>query len=652
MNAATSIAATSHDGTARAHSAVPDARLPTAPPTGGTRVIAPRLARSRQQTALVVIAVILVTAGLYRVKAVAVPIALAILIAFVLAPLVAALEHRRVPSAIAVVLVVVLTFSALGVLGWMITAQLVGLAQDLPRYRGNILNRIDVLHVVHQTKAVENIERIARDVAQGMKPSAPGGKTTDAVPVTVEPPSVLWQLPSVLPSLAAGGFTTVLVIFMLLRRRDLHARIIQLVGEHRLALTTKALDEIGQRITRYLVRQSLLNAAFGAAVAGGLLVLGVPYALVWGALAGTLRFIPYIGPLAAGLAPVLVSLAVFPGWLKPILVVAWLSGLEIAINAGIEPWLYGRGLGLSEVALLVAIGFWTWLWGPIGLLLATPVTVCLAVLSKYVPGLRGLAVLIGAEVEASPADLYYHRIVARDERDALGIARAYATEHSPGELAEHVLLRALKSAARDRERRALGDEDMSFVLDATRRVLDALVESGAFPGGDVSATAGAAESGTTGAPARWQIVACPARDEADEVALSLLAALLDPGRVETAVVPHRLLLSETLELIERERPALVCLGTLGPGGLATARYLVKRLRGRFPDLPIVVGRWGGQSPTVWRDQLTSVKPECVVTTLEAARTAITMALGLTADGQARQYDGTQLRPTTSAGIVL
>jgi len=595
-----------------------------------------------------VIAVILVTAGLHRVKAVAVPIALAILIAFVLAPLVTALERRRLPSAVAVVLVVVLTFSALGVLSWMLTAQLVGLAQDLPRYRGNILNRLDVLHVVHQTKAVENVERIVKDVTQGMKPGAPDGKTTDAVPVTVEPPSVLWQLPSVLQSLASGGFVTVLVIFMLLRRRELHARLIQLVGEHRLALTTKALDEIAQRITRYLVRQSLLNAAFGAAVAGGLLVIGVPYALVWGALAGTLRFIPYVGSLVASVAPVLVSLAVFPGWLKPILVVGWLCSLEIVINAGIEPWLYGRGLGLSEVALLVAIAFWTWLWGPIGLLLATPITVCLAVLSKYVPSLRGLAVLIGADVEAAPADLYYQRIVARDEHDALSVAREYLTEHSPGELAEHVLFRALKSARRDYEREALSDEDMSFVLGGTRHVAEALVESGALRREDPHAADGDAEPRTTRAPARLRIVACPGRGEADEVALSLLGALLDPVGVETLVVPHGLLLSETCDLIERERPGLVCLGTLGPGGLATARYLVKRLRARFPDLPVVIGRWGGQNLQMWRDQLTSVRPECVVGTFEAARTAITTALGVTDPANARAPE----RAAGAAGPML
>jgi len=209
------------------------------------------------------------------------------------------------------------------------------------------------------------------------------------------------------------------------------------------------------------------------------------------------------------------------------------------------------------------------------------------------------------------------------------------TEHSPADLAEHVLLHALKSATRDHERQALDDEDLSFVREGTRRVVGALVESGAFRREGVSAAVGDPEPRMTSAPARRRIVACPGRDEADEVALSLLAALLEPDSVETVVLSHRLLLSETVELIERERPALVCLGTLGHGPLPTARYLVKRLRTRFPDLPIVVGRWGGESLQVWRDQLTPLPPECVVGTLQAAKMAIARALSVTDQASAR-----------------
>jgi predicted PurR-regulated permease PerM len=216
------------------------------------------------------------------------------------------------------------------------------------------------------------------------------------VPVVVQAPSVLWQLPSLLEPLASARLVLVLVIFMLLNQSDLRNRLIRLASCSQLT-TTKALDEAGERISRYLLMQSIINGSFGVAVGLGLFLIGVPYALLWGFLAAVLRFVPYVGPAVSAILPSALSLAVFDGWVQPVLVIGLILLLELASNLIMEPWLYGQSAGVSEVALLVAIAFWTWLWGPVGLLLATPLTVCLSVLSRYIPPLDFLNTLMGDE---------------------------------------------------------------------------------------------------------------------------------------------------------------------------------------------------------------------------------------------------------------
>ena len=564
-----------------------------------------------------VIAIGVATAALQWARDVAAPIAIAVLLAFVLAPLVSMLERRRVPSVAAVLLVVLLSCSALGGVGWILGTEFAALAQELPRYRGNIMHRIAELQGVPRGTAIESVQKMAKDVAGEMAPTG-SARTRDPVPVVVEPPSVLWRLPSLLQALAAGGFVVVMVIFLLLRRRDFRDRIIRLAGDRRLALTTKALDEMGQRITRYLVRQSLVNAIFGALVSTSLLSIGVPYAVLWGGLAGTLRFIPYVGSWIAALAPTLMSLAVFPGWARPLLVLGVLAALEVTVYAGVEPWLYSRGAGLSDAALLIAVAFWTWCWGAVGLLLATPMTVCLVVLSKNVAALRPVAVLLDEELETRPGDLYYQRLIARDEDEALGVAHAYLAGHSRDTLISDLLFPAVRSARRDRERDVLTDDDAHAVYEATVRIAMTVATPAVAP---VASEAGPA------AP-RTRMLACPARDEADETALRLLGLLLGATQAETLVASHHLLVSEVLALVAREQPEVVCIGALPPGGLASVRYLARRLRAQFPDLPILVGRWSnGRTAEMWRDQLMSVEGiHGVVTTLPEARAEIQLLL--------------------------
>src|SRR6266850_7000602 len=353
---------------------------------------------------------ILIIACLYWAKVVLIPIALAVLLTFLLNPIVSALYSRGLPRAPAVLVVVVLVFFVVGGIAWTVTRQLGMLAYELPRYQENLKNKISDLRELGKSGVIERVlttinaitDELQRDPPSPSEPqagakleAAPNEEPEKPVAVVVQTPSVLWQLPSVLESLATAGLVIVLVIFMLIRYADLRARILYLAGYHRLTIATKALDEAAHRISRYLLMQSIINGSFGMAAGLGFFLIGVPYAILWGLLAAVLRFIPYVGPTIAAVLPSALSLAAFPGWGQPLLVIGLILLLELASNMIMEPLLYGQSAGVSEVALLVAVVFWTWLWGAVGLILATPMTVCISVLGKYIPQIEFIGVLLG-----------------------------------------------------------------------------------------------------------------------------------------------------------------------------------------------------------------------------------------------------------------
>jgi hypothetical protein len=361
--------------------------------------------------------------------------------------------------------------------------------------------------------------------------------------------------------------------------------VILLIGYRRVTATTRALDEAGARISRYLLMQSLINGSFGVAVALGLFLIGVPYAVTWGALAAALRFIPYLGAFVALLLPLAISLAVFPGWLEPALVVGLLLVLELITGSVLEPWLYGQSAGVSQVALLIALTFWAWLWGPVGLLMATPLTVCLIVLGKHLPALGFLVVLMSDRPVTEAKARYYQRLLARDQGEASDIVDAYVSTEGRESVYDTVLLPALYYAKQDCDRGLLSEDDTQFVGQATREILDGLANSSPVP-----AEHEHADYLDTDTPVR--IVACPARDEADVLGLEMVRHLLDPAGYQMEMSRTGMLMAEILALVELHRPALVCIGTMAPGGLSQARHLCKRLRAQWPELKIVVGRWG------------------------------------------------------------
>jgi predicted PurR-regulated permease PerM len=531
------------------------------------------------------------TVVLFWAQKILIPVALAVFLSFLLSPLVTRLQHRGLPRVLAVFLVVALALLAIGGVGWLISTQLHSLAEDMPQYTQNIKERVRDLRDLGKDGAIEQLNRMAGEIGKVWNEQAEAAPLKVQVePGTVWLNSILPNVPAVLEMVTSGALTFVLLVFMLFKREDLRNRLIWLSGRRRIAMTTKVLDDIAQRISRYLSTQLVINGSFGAALAIGLMLIGVQHWLLWGCVAGILRYLPYIGAPIAALSPVLLSLAQFPGWTQPLLVVGLIVALELLANNVLEPWLYGKSIGVSAVALLVAAGFWTFLWGPIGLALSGPLTVCLVVIAEYVPGLRFLAVILGDAPALDPDVVLFQRLAAGDRDEALSIVLDYVGKHPAEQVYDGLLLPALLHVRSARAAGELSEPDEQFVLDTMRGIL-----------GDLAAAQSAAQSSAEsfqGVVTPVRLLFCPARDELDEVGLTMVQHVLDPARWQTEMAPAALLAGELIARVARERPAVVCIGSLPPGGEEQARYLCKRLRRRFPHLKLIVGRWLEASATV------------------------------------------------------
>jgi hypothetical protein len=396
-----------------------------------------------------------------------------------------------------------------------------------------------------------------------------------------------------------------MVIFMLLERRDLRDRLIGIFGHGRLAITTKALDEAGTRVSRQLLMQTLVNTTYGVAVGVGLYFLNVPYPLVWAVLGAALRFIPYVGPVLAAGAPILVSLAALQGWRGPLEVVALFTVLELFTNLVLETVLYAGAAGVSQVALLVSVAFWTWLWGPLGLLMATPLTVCLVVLGKHVPALELFCTLMADTPALAPEYAYYQRLLARDQSEAADLIERHIKTESPDSVYDTLLLPALNYAERDRVEQRLSPEEESSVVEATRELI---VDAAAMRKlhAAVPADTGAGIPAPAAVPQVREpvgVLAYAANGVADEIALAMLAHLVEDLPIALEISRTRMLAADVAALIHEKKFSIVCIADLPPSASSKTRYLVKRLRAAFPDLRIVVGRW---APPALADENTQV----------------------------------------------
>lgn len=491
----------------------------------------------------VVVAVVVVGA-LYLAKDVLVPIVLAVLLAFVLAPLVGLLRRLRLGRTPSVVIAMVMALAVVGLIGTVIGQQVAGLASDLPQTAERIQKKVATLGRSGIGRLPEQISRVASRF-QASSPTAPAqrlARRAKPIPVEVhEPPETAWQMARRLLAPVIGPLETFLIvvvvaIFILLQREDLRDRVIRLFGSSDLHRTTQAIDEAAGRLSRYFLTQLILNGLFGGVIAFGLYWIGVPSPLLWGVLAGLLRFVPYVGAFLAALPPLLLAIGGEPGWSMAIMVAALFLVTEPIMGYAVEPLVYGHSTGLSPLAVIVAAIFWTWLWGPIGLLLATPMTLCAVVLGRHVKQLEFIDVLFGDRPALTPVESFYQRMLAGDADEAHDQAEQLLRDLSLSTYYDEVVVPGLRLALADRRRGAITHECLGAVIEQATELVEALAaddtageedEALADPAGQpLDAKRLPAENALT-APASPQSAVCLAGPgPADRTVAIMLAQLL------------------------------------------------------------------------------------------------------------------------------
>jgi predicted PurR-regulated permease PerM len=493
---------------------------------------------------------------------------------------------------------VLLIFSAAALVASKTFEQLSDLVLNLPAYRQNLHDKLEGFRQ-SDSRALKELEKTVAEVREELQSTS--AKANEAAQsraglARAEPPvpvrlvanptgpldALQMAFFTLAEPLAQAGFVVVLVIFMLASREDLRDRVIRLAGTGRITLTTRTLDELSTRISRYLLDSAIVNGGFGLTIGCGLYAIGVHYALLWGFLGGMLRFVPYLGPIAGSLMPIGMAIIQFPSWTQPALAIGLFIVVELITNNVIEPLVYGKTGGVSTVALLLAAIFWSWVWGPIGLMLSVPMTVVLAVLGKYVTALEPLWILLGDHAALAPHVRLYQRLLAGDSEEAAEVVEEFSREHAPIEVYDQLFIPTLALLKRDRQRGQISETLAHSVHAMSQQLLEEYVEDNA-PAAEPAAETNGARHLT--------VIGAPAAEAGDELALEMLRRVVTAD-VELKIVPLVTLASELIELVAQRTPQAVCISALGPGGTGQTRYLCKRLRQRFPNIRVIVGRWG------------------------------------------------------------
>ncbi len=599
----------------------------------------PYLAWPRSAKVAAVLFTVLATGFLLSVaQAILIPVALAVLIAFLLQPLVKRGVRVGLNRIVAVILVVGTASVIVGGLGFIVSSQLKSFADQLPAHEANIEAKVLAVKSFFKGGTFERLSRMINKINQSTdrKLAGPGsqkqasepsesavaaagrevfagvnrdrtGESPGGPPVTSRSAtgtsseaaasgstsissslgSAILGSPivsSAFEVLANAGLVVLLVMFFLIQQADLRDRIVSVAGRGALATTTKALEEAGARISRYLLMLFIVNATFGISVALGLWLMGVPYAITWGLVAGVIRYVPYIGPWVGATMPIAVSLVTAPGWTQPLLVAGLFVVLELVSNNIMEPVLYGQSVGISEIGIILSAILWAWLWGPIGLVLATPLTVCLVVLGRYVPGLRIFDHLLGDRAAVNPSVRLYQRLLARDEDDVEELLEQHREGHTILQTADELIVPALELIRHDLAHDQINDVDAEHMIDALHRSLEDMQEKGA---GGCERTPGSPEPLDAAA-----VIGVASHVPEEELVLNLFnAACIEHGQ-EMRVLSSDLLQAERMATIEELAPELVVVSSLGPGDLPHTRQICKRLKATGRVQRIVVARWG------------------------------------------------------------
>jgi predicted PurR-regulated permease PerM len=616
------------------------------PPPPNTVPQAPAPDASRIVTLFVMTVVIL-----YFGREVLVPVTLALLLAFVLAPLVGLLRRWRFGKVPSVLLGVFVALGIIVALGGVIGSQIAELTTDLPKYAATVETKI--AHVRSYT--VDRLTHFADSIgshrtqpaaaagapqAPGSKPASPPGQSGPAMstfastPTTNSPLSLAeTYLTPILSPLATLGIVFVVAVFALLQREDLRDRLIRLLGSDDLHRTTLAIDDGGRRLSRYFVTQLTINTIFGVVIGVGLLIIGVPNPVLWGLLSALLRFVPYVGSFISAGLPMALAAAVEPGWSM----VLWTAGLYVVVEGVtgqmIEPMVYGHSTGLSPFSVVVAAIFWSWVWGPVGLVLSTPLTLCLVVMGRHVKRLEFLDVMLGDKPALTPVESFYQRILAGDADEAEDQAELLLKERSLSTYYDEVALRGLQLAANDLQRGVLDHHQLARIQSTIKALAKGLAgheDVAPHPGGvhpapdaesdDIDA---APEEGGLPAnllpanpqpkglpddkgrlPPAWQgpsaVLCIAGRGPLDEAAATMLAQLLHQHGIGARMVGYGAVSRESVAGLDVAGVAMACISYLDiSGSPAHLRYLLRRLRARLPEgAPILVGLWPSEDPAL------------------------------------------------------
>ena len=629
---------------------------------------------------------VIIISMLYFGRDIFVPVALAILLSFVLAPLVGILQRIHVPRGLAVVSVVVVAFMLIFTMGSLLAAQLTQLAGDLPRYQSTISEKIQAFR---DTKAgrgtLERASDMLKDLSKELdKPKdapstrSPGmiaGSNPSAPPVPVEvrqpDPGALESLRTLISPLihplATTGIIIIFVVFILIQREDLRNRFIRLAGSSDLQRTTAALDDAASRLSKLFLTQLILNGAFGVVIGTGLWFIGIPSAILWGILAAALRFVPYVGAVIAAAFPLALAVAIDPGWSMLLWTLALFLVVEPLVGHVVEPMVYGRSTGLSPVAVVASATFWTALWGPIGLVLATPLTICLVVLGRHVERLEFLDVMFGDRPALSPPEIFYQRMLAGDPTEAAEKAEEFLKERSLASYYDEVALKGLQLAQADAERNALDQERLTKIRDAVSEFAADLADQEDRPPARSSSTTdaeassaveGVAENaanehlpylGKETLPPDWQgehpVLCVAGRTLIDEAAAIMLAQLSTEHGLAARVEGAASLSTTNVFRLDTTGVAIVCLVYLDAHAAAHMRYSVRRLRRKLPKATIILGCWvKDMEPAALELLLEGAKADLVATSIgEAVRLCIE-ATGAREQGQEAEKD----KSTTAA----
>ena len=574
-------------------------------------------------------------------RPVLIPIALAVLLTFLLNPIVKYLYRRGLNQILSVMIAVTAAGLIVMCLGWVVTEQVSGMLAKLPENTARIKAKVKTLKELGSGQTKVRIGQMIEEISAEIYPTADDAKNAvangppqdhvevepGAGAILVRPATNSWNLTGYVGSafevLATLAFSLVLLVFFLIEREDLRDRVVLLAGRAKLATTSKALEDITDRVSRYIGMVALVNGGFGLVLTIGLLVMGVPYALLWGLIAATFRFIPYIGPWIGAVFPITMSLALSDGWGQPIAVFAFVAVVELTTNNIVEPLLFGRTIGVSPTALLVSAAFWLYLWGPVGLVLSAPFAVCLVVMGRHIPQLGFLYLLLGDKPALNQDSSFYQRLMLGDFHEAAAVALRRIKDSPSDDVYDQMLIPVLNYTRRDIQREYLTEEDQQSVLEGMRMTL-AKIEESRIDSKERTMEIDDAKTGQTvdasSLPSPLRILGCPATDDADRIALEMLQQLLDPTHWQLEIESLETLTSELIASIRKAPPAFVFIASIPPGGLAHSRYLCKRLRKACPELSIIVGRCGQKrNARNDREQLESAGASFVIPSLLEAR---------------------------------